>query len=797
MSPVSNESMSNHNSSSELNGMKSGRKRKYACVECRQQKSKCNYDETNPDPCSRCAKKGIHCVIKKDFRRLSKRARAEAIERQVSHLTSHLFHERGGVNLNELYDTYRNPANNSMSPTHLNLLNNLPISKFDHPLFSREQLDILKLEASNPNSTSTTPITPQFNEIQSPRTSRLPSEKLECTPKTLGDVHMTSAEISDLFQEYATKYHQFLPIVDLTRGAESIYNLSPSLFWVIILTGLRHKQGSLDLMTKLSTLVKSVLAEITISPIIRYTPTETDEPLLNVASVYSVQAFLIYTFWPPLTSSLSADTSWNTIGTAMFQAIRVGLNSADFSKEYATMNPELTKEQVKTWISCNIVSQIVASSFGFPAYVSFDDRMVNPTNNNTKINQDSELLPELKQMSQIVHFENQVQATLHANPGNRLGLVEIQEKIPLIMVLGQQLDQLETSLNEDTERDGSSIDNIRKFQLLLARVHLLTYYFIGDTTEEITFESKRGLVKVYNAAIALLEHTRFMCSHDPTIIKYFPGVFVLNIWQSACIISKLVHSSLNGILDVERGRIAYQHAIQLTSNASIIEYDTAYRFSGIMKSIWNMFNNLFEKTRKKKEGQQSLSSNFNLSVTVKSRMSASVFFDCLYILKEKCGVAKLERERENSEGSGKNSDNVEDDARLIIKTIPLDPSPINAGSSTSKKSSRLNSPNNNHEVSTPSSILSLEKILNKVPPDESRKSPAELKRLSIIRSGSVPPTMNASPPVLSSSQSERKETPKSNNSNELLGDAWDTWGSDVNLKDLDLLLNDFAFNPTL
>lgn len=736
-------------------------KRRYACVECRQQKAKCDYNENRPNPCSNCAKKGIHCEIKKEFKRSSKRAKAIAMERKLSYLTSHLVTKQD-INLNDLDDT-------SLKPTSITsqLWNNLPIINSDNILFTKEQLDILKLETKRHNFA-----------LNPPTITTLSPDKLVCTPKVLGDISMSSDEIADLFQEYVTKYHHFLPIVDLSKGVESLYKLSPCLFWVIISTALRRKPDRFELLTKLSFLVKSVLAEIAISPIVQYSPTETDEPLLNVASVYSVQAFLIYTFWPPLTSSLSADTSWNTCGTAMFQAVRVGLNSATFAKESPTTNPQLTRDQYKTWVSCNIVSQIVASSFGFPSYVSFGHSVLDSTKdkrsliNNTNISTGIELSPELRQMEQIVHFENQVQATLHSNPANCVGLVETQERIPLIMVLEQSLDRLEISLN-DSKNGKPSIDSIRYFQLLLARVHLLTYFFIEDSVDKIDFELKRGLVKVYNAAIVLLEHTQFMCNDNPDIIKYFPGVFLLRIWQSSCIVCKLVHSSLNSILDVKRGVIAYQHAIQMTSKASIAEYDTAYRFFGIMKSIWNVLKHIFEK----KDEEEALSSDFNLTVTIKSRMSASVFFDCLYILKQRCNETILER------GSASN----EYDARQIIKTTPLDPHPINASSSGGKNGSMLNSLTNSSRKYTSSNSLCLAK-----------DSPSELDSFAVIKSASMPPSIIHSLPLLASDNYERHQSQSINNNfNELLRDTWDIGDMNFHLKDLDLLLNDFAFNPSL
>nr|2ERG_A Chain A, Regulatory protein LEU3 [Saccharomyces cerevisiae]2ERG_B Chain B, Regulatory protein LEU3 [Saccharomyces cerevisiae] len=62
-------------------------KRKFACVECRQQKSKCDACERAPEPCTKCAKKNVPCILKRDFRRTYKRARNEAIEKRFKELT--------------------------------------------------------------------------------------------------------------------------------------------------------------------------------------------------------------------------------------------------------------------------------------------------------------------------------------------------------------------------------------------------------------------------------------------------------------------------------------------------------------------------------------------------------------------------------------------------------------------------------------------------------------------------------------------------------------------------------------
>lgn len=836
----------------------SGNRRKFACVECRQQKSKCDAHDRAPDPCTKCAKKGVPCVLKKDFRRTYKRARNEAIEKRFKELTRTL--------------------TNLSSDEILKKIEQEQTALLDGQNFTKEKVKHLKLLCSTDSNTDPmTPMVPnwgfELKNLNSPST--ITEEQLKCSPKSLGDIHMSSEDIGELFHEFAKKYHPFLPVVDISKGAERIYNLSPCLFWVILLIGLRRKFGATELMTRLSALVKSVLAEITISPIIRYTPSDNDQPVLNVASVYSVQAFLLYTFWPPLTSSLSADTSWNTIGTAMFQAIRVGLNCAEFSKEYATANSELISEQVKTWVSCNVVSQIIASSFGFPAYVSFDHAVINATRGYQNEHKNHGLPSSIKQMAQIAHFENQVINTMNSNPSNALGMVGSEQKQPLLHVLNQQLSQLEINLEEN------DLDNIRRFLLLVAKVHLLTYYFtVAFSTHrkdekdirsmslfeiESNFETKRGLVRVYNATIELLSHSTNMWQTDPSIIKYFPGVFVLNIWQSACIISKLVHSSLSTILDVARGKKAYQDAVSLTFNASVLKHDMAYRSSGIMRSIWNMFANMHEDWKNDKSNQdEKFANDFNLGINVKSRMSVSVFFDCLYILKEKCGMAKIKRETQQYEEEDYEDDNEEEEdttirggkgdkngiherrlsrikhpeesARKIIKTVPLDPNPINASNTSSGSS--LATPN-----SQATDVLSLKGILNKTSPREemSTNGYARVPNLSPQNTHSIMPGPPLSsdiannngglpiatlPTILGFSQAaQEKPTNNTKISNEQLllqeessisksqatqrprefprespnamMEHWDNWESDMVWKDVDLLMNEFAFNPTV
>lgn len=657
---------------------KSGKPKKVSCIECRQQKSKCDAFERHPEPCTRCMKKGHKCDIKTDYKRTYKRARIAQIEKEFSELKKTLSTSQAAELLRRI------PTLSSSS-----ILADPPDSR-----------------AVQDRAVSLSPYNdPREDElrVETPRVV-IPPHALVCEEKSLDAVTFSPETIQNLFVEYVERYHPILPLVDVVKGPERIYKLCPALFWVIMFVAARRYRGdpTKHLLLTLSPIIKDILAEITISPITRYNPTEEDEPIINACSVYSVQAFLLYTFWPPITSSLSADSSWNTIGVALFQAIRIGLHSPSSLSDHSsgTKTPQqiaMAQEQAKTWVVCNIASQSIASAFGFPAFVQFDSSIQSMF----RLGGSVQLPDFLQKLIEVAHFEDQISKTLNTSSAESYGALDHGHRLPLLKVLSRQLDDLEVKMAPHVG------DPYLKFSLLTARVHLLTYYFM-DLALLLRFELSKGLVGLYNAAIALINHAHLCQARDPLFVKYLPVVYIINIWQASCIIAKLAHSSLKEVVDIDVGKQSYQAAISLAAHASVLKHDIAYRSSGIMRNMWQLFRTLEEK-------------NLNsLSINIRSRMSASVFFDCLFLLRDQVGMIKLNNRTENngdndddgnsldeeeavvsedekedpsdkgtpggSSSSSRtkrqrllsNTVNAESKARKIIRTIPLDPQPISA-----------------------------------------------------------------------------------------------------------------------
>lgn len=671
--------------------------KKMACVECRQQKSKCDAQERAPEPCTRCKNRNLKCCLKSDYKRTYKRARNAQLENAYSELRT---------SINDLLSSLKNgnTSNNSAMET-AKILNEDVLRKLNYLLSSedideRQTLhssnsaiksdDVHHLPSGNHNdivnsnqngsqkgiSVKNTSIQEQNTELlnQTALTSQpknivptLTDRILHCEPKSVQSTYLSSEKIRELYIEFVRYYHPILPLIDTIRGPERIYRLCPPLFWVIMLTALRRYSDpvSRSLLMDLSPTVKNIFEALTISPITRYAPSEFDDPIYNASSVYTVQAFILFSMWPPLTSSLSADSSWNTIGIAIHQAVRIGLHSPghanDFSNSAKTDDSKqilLNTEQLRTWICCNIVSQTISTVFGYPDFTSYDNKLLSFI----ETNHDMQIPLEVKQLMEVTDFESQIGNTLN-------GITHKEERSSLIKILGQKLDQMQLRFNFD------KMDSIRKLAFLNARIHLYSYVFFDiedkyDYTEydedssddefynnynndspannntnssdnsnmkkksrliadPLPMSIKYGLIKLFNACVGLINFCLTAQTENKGFMKYLPGVYVISIWQAAFMITKISFSPLKTIIDFPKGKNMFQAAIYLTLRNSVIKYDMSHRFSGIMQSLWQLFDALY------------LKKSLKLQVKIKSRMAASVFFDCLLVLREQSGMMKF------------------------------------------------------------------------------------------------------------------------------------------------------------
>ncbi|AOW04042.1 YALI0D13904p [Yarrowia lipolytica CLIB122] len=780
--------MSVKRESSDSPGVQTKDKR-LACVECRQQKVKCDGQEGSD--CSRCKRKGIPCVVQKGFKRTYKRAQLASLEGEMERLKRVLDEQERAKTTASAHQSASSLLDLSNSAIHYAVPvgveetggegqhssrigsadtgmgnSDTSLGNADTQLGQMGQMGPGHSETRNLPSPKFKPTPlPAVESRDTPEAAPIPS----CVkPKTIHEVTLSVPTVNALFKEFVDHYHPILPIVNLQGGPEHIYRQCPSLFWTIMLVASRRYADDDTLLLRLTEPVKACLAEVTISPITRYVASNSQVPILNIASVHSVQAFLVYTMWPPVTSSLSADSSWNTCGVALFSAIKIGLHCPGYARDFSriktassnSLYPQIS-EQIRTWIACNIVSQTVATVMGFPAFANFDSSILSACSSDSSVVN----VPEsLKQMCLLSQLDQQIEKTLNSNSKDPLGLCQSTERLSLISIISRRLDRVETEANE--------YDPLRRFLFLSVRVRLYIYYYL-DNMDFSDIQLQKGLVQLYNASLEFLDHVTSVHARDPSFIKYLPGVYTQQIWQTLCVIIKIIHSSLNEFIDTSSGKKLFDECLKLLENASILKHDMAYRASEITYQLWHLYATLH------KSGRTST------KVNIRTRLSASVFFDCLWTMREECGIRSMAPSvltqvyRQGNQPAG---------VKQLFTNIPLDPKPRLAtelpihhpqGSSTYPV----------HPASASSGVES--------DGDHSQSSAVSGTRTPHLSSS---PSENRAKRIrLNSSSSDGKEGRKI--VSEQLNDnsAWfdtqgmDNWDLDSIFKDVDSIMNDFGF----
>ncbi|ODQ70583.1 hypothetical protein LIPSTDRAFT_44468, partial [Lipomyces starkeyi NRRL Y-11557] len=579
----------------------SSRLRKVACVECRQQKVKCDAFERDPEACTRCVKRNLPCSIKTDFKRTYKRARLAAVEKEVEELRRSL--------------EVQNSEQDMVSRTLLDLARGNSTSG------STAVSSPATADASLPNSPDKTVVPPTgLNQEPQILTSfqmigHLPQDKLfdpnahTITPRTLEGFTVTKDQILGLFLEFQSNYHPYLPVVDICKGPDNIYLKSDLLFWIILETASRI-YSDLALFPILSSKVKELVARQLNSPL---------------RSAYDVQAILIFTVWPPPAGSLNSDPSWNTCGLAMFNAVKLGLHcpgkTQDFGRVKVSPMLSETQEQVKTWVTCNIVSQHLSMALGYPTFSMYDWTV----NNSYRREGFISMPQDLKVQVELAKFCDKMVRLLNQDTRDICGNVDSQTRRTVIRVLAKELDEIELSLGLTSD--------ICKLLILVTRTQLYAYSFLDEDLES----NLDGLTLAYRAAIQMIAFTETL---DVSIIPdgkyskllYLPTYIELDIVLAAFIILKLQFSSLSETLDVTSGKRHFASAIAIMRKSSIKDNDFPIRVSTIMFQLWKLHSK--DKLDAIRDGRpQYISPRLKL----RSRMATSVLFDSIWVWRERYG----------------------------------------------------------------------------------------------------------------------------------------------------------------
>lgn len=168
-------------------------------------------------------------------------------------------------------------------------------------------------------------------------------------------------KIDDCFALFFTQYHPLLPILESSlspTSANGYYELSPFLFWCIVVTGSRHYLEDRSILDKVSQLI---------------TPLAFSSMALRSTPIPVIQGLLILCTWRLPTNSMYKDMTHVLCGAAVHLATQIGLHVTGVGQDFARTPLKTDQEQkilrAKLWMQCVIVSIRTSCAEGIPPLV--------------------------------------------------------------------------------------------------------------------------------------------------------------------------------------------------------------------------------------------------------------------------------------------------------------------------------------------------------------------------------------------------------------------------------------------
>ncbi|EDN08000.1 hypothetical protein HCAG_04510 [Histoplasma mississippiense (nom. inval.)] len=400
---------------------------KRACNECRQQKLRCDVIQEPFTACSRCGRLKLECKIESNFKRIGKRSRNAEMEREIIELRRQIANANAAANAQQKHQQHQHSSSINQGPSSIST----PFNSSQHNIYQTSTgLSGSQYMGSHEAVASLLDLRSGLDSSSFLRSS----SSQVAMAKRLEGVSLAPERVTDLFSQFFTFYHPFLPFLDRDRSPEEYYSASPLLFWSIISVGSRRYQADPTLLNALSgpvsRLVWSVLADVP-------------------QSYHVVKALALLCTWPFPTSSTSTDPTFMLCGMMMHIAMQIGLHrpshAQDFSKFRIEFREGELKDRVKTWGICNIVAQRVATGYGQPSQTLFDWTLSSPES----ADQNFKLPAEIKCRLDIEKFCDKVTRGLYSNARDPVGLSCDDERFVVTSILTKDFEELEGQLRQE------------------------------------------------------------------------------------------------------------------------------------------------------------------------------------------------------------------------------------------------------------------------------------------------------------------------------------------------------------
>lgn len=424
--------------------------------------------------------------------------------------------------------------------------------------------------------------------------------------RSLGDVALSGTVIDELFVEYQTYYHPFLPILNLQKFPNEVHDLSSLLFWVVIVVGARRYAADETLLMRLETPVARIIY---------------DTIFANPQNYHVVKALAIMCTWPLPKKKTSDDPTYLLSGLMMEIALQTGLHRPSHVQDFYTrqrieLHDEDIRDRLQTWICCNIVAQEISTAFGQPPRTLYDSSLASLPR--PALNDARGANPELYWRLQIERFCNRVSLNFYNNKSSPIGIASAEERAVWMSVLMEEYQKLK----DEIDLQGSQINQL---YLQAASLHLhISALFDSSSAPNYV----KDLLNLWFATTSFLRSLFDLKVGTIPALKYASHHIMLIMLGAGTALMKLLNSFFATHVDAESGRTLFSNTIQNVRAMSVRKNDLPARLAEALAQLWRYY----------REGDGRAEANGNtedhLKLKIQARGSMSVLFDSVWQWRE-------------------------------------------------------------------------------------------------------------------------------------------------------------------
>ncbi|OTB06888.1 hypothetical protein M426DRAFT_318603 [Hypoxylon sp. CI-4A] len=560
-------------------------KRNTACTSCRDAKVRCNPSHNPAQPCLRCAKLHLTCVVDKTHKRVSRRSKLDELVQEIQ----------------SIKQSVSGQPSSSTSPTRAYSQQNDALTSFKEP--SQPRIGVPSPASMSAGaevrpvvvvpSASGATVAPA-SVIHTPASLPLvqtPSAE-PTLPRALGSQPFSGEDIDYYFQKYFEHYHPYMPIIR-SREPNKCYDTGPFLFWTIIyVASRRYAKNSSVFPFMLESIKRDAFSAITNWPL----------------SIHSINALILLCTWIFPEVRFVKDPCALFSGAVMNAALQLGIHCGKGGHpEYSQgvfQNSFTDEEASYTWAGYNIVAQRISSFLGIPPVGNlFNQTIQNIIDGRTPFQVPSTFRVLLECQKFCNHLSKTMAACLEESRGVSAQIVQLLE---------DEWNAVRGLICSERA------DNLDGFNALLVQLEIQTYYMIplpGYDPEAL----KRNILRAYSTAQAVIRETLEL-DQKMDFLHHVPHFHFRAILAAGCVVYRLLRSSYLQLVDREAAERSAADAIAAARRARVAEGDLPTRLGNLLES-WS--------SRLLNSGCSTVQWHEEPVSSFSHRLGASVTYDCM------------------------------------------------------------------------------------------------------------------------------------------------------------------------